>query len=53
MEPTVGQMVDDLSLQQRFLEQMINEEPTGEVRNQLCDANIHLMLAIDTLKLVK
>lgn len=40
-----------LKEQQRQLEVLINMTPTGNTRNALCDANIHVQAAILAIKL--
>jgi hypothetical protein len=43
-------IISDLKISQRGLELLINRTPTSESRNDLTEANIHLMEAIDVLK---
>lgn len=40
---------DHLRQQQSELEMAINATPTGDVRNKLCDANIHLQVAVSLI----
>ncbi len=46
----VKMLTDDLDDTQASLERLINRTPTSEDRNAMCDANIHVMAAIDKLK---
>lgn len=43
-------LLDNLKKEQAILDAQILRTPTGARRNALCDANIHLIAAIRTLK---
>jgi hypothetical protein len=43
-------IISDIKVSQRALELLISRTPTSESRNDLTEANIHLMEAIDVLK---
>lgn len=49
-EMQIGQSLVDVCDAQKRLELVIAMTPTGEARNKLCDANIHLMAAIAKLQ---
>jgi len=50
--PTTGEALDKLRVFRTKLERLILKTPTSEIRNHLCDANIHMMEA-ETLMLKK
>lgn len=51
-KPNVKLIVGGLEFEQRKVCEMILRVPTGEARNELADANIHLLAAIERLNKV-
>jgi hypothetical protein len=49
MNPDV-RIVFQLATIQKEVDYLINATPTGEKRNELCDANIHLLAALDHMQ---
>lgn len=51
----LGRSRDSILVDQKQIEHLINETPTGDLRNKLTEANMHLMLAdqamLDALKM--
>lgn len=45
-------LIGEIEARQKELENFILATPTGEIRNQMTDANIHLMAALDAMKSV-
>lgn len=50
MIPTLEEILAQLEQQQRYLEAHINRTPTGDKRNKLTHANIHLMGAMQAIR---